>query len=78
MTKISDLGASSDCALRESLNVIRQTHLQLHGLTDTITSATVLASRIELCDTLLLAVSGIRSNLAKDLQRTRESPLTLN
>lgn len=78
MTKISDLGASSDFALKESLNVIRQKHVQLHAQTGMMTSATVLASRIELCDALLVAVSGIRSNLAKDLQRTRESPPALN
>jgi hypothetical protein len=78
MTKISDLAASSDCALRDSLSVIRQTHVRLHVLTDMTTTATVLASRIELCDALLLAISGIRSSLARDLRRTREPPPTLN
>jgi hypothetical protein len=72
MTKISNLGTSSDWALRESLGVIRQTHVQLHVLTGKMTTPTVLASRIELCDALLLAISGVRSSLARDLQRTRE------
>jgi len=78
MIKISDLAASSECALRDSLSVIRQTHVRLHVPTDVTTTATVLASRIELCDALLLAISGIRSSLARDLQRTREPPPTLN
>ena len=78
MTKISDLGASSNCALRDSLSVIRQTHVQLHVLTDMATTATELASRIKLCDALLFAISGVRSSLARDLQRTREPPLALH
>jgi hypothetical protein len=41
-------------------------------------TAAVLASRIELCDDLLCAISGIRDGLAKDLQRTREPSLALN
>jgi len=78
MTKISDLAASSDCVLRDCLSVIRQTHVQLHVLTEMTTTSTVLASRIELCDALLLAISGIRSSLARDLQHTHESLLTLH
>jgi hypothetical protein len=78
MTKISHLGASTDCALRESLSVIRQTHVQLHVLTGKMTTATVLASRIELCDALLLAISGVRNSLIRDLQLTREPQLALN
>lgn len=78
MTKINDPTASSDYVLRESLSVIRLHHVQLHMLTDMTTTATALASRIELCDALLLAISGVRSSLSKDLQRTRESPLSLN
>jgi hypothetical protein len=78
MTKIRNYGTSSSCALRESLNVIRQTHVKLHvladvTLTDMATTATVLASRIELCDALLVAISGVRNSLAKDLQLTRNS-----
>jgi hypothetical protein len=41
------------------------------------TTANVLTTRIELCDVLLGEISGIRSSLAKDLQRTREPPLAL-
>lgn len=78
MAKISQLAASSDFDLGDSLSVIRQTHVRLHVLMDMTTTATVLASRIELCDALLLAISGVRSSLAKDLQRSREPPPTLN
>ena len=46
-------------------------------LTDMTTTANVLTTRIELCDVLLGEISGIRSSLAKDLQRTREPPLAL-
>jgi hypothetical protein len=35
------------------------------------TTATVLAWQIELCDVLLVEISGIRSSLAKDLNHTR-------
>ena len=78
MTKMSDFRMLPDCSLTESLNVIKQTHVQLDVLTDTATSATVLASRIELCDALLLAISGVRSSLAKDIQRARERSPALN
>jgi hypothetical protein len=37
-------------------------------------SPTVLASQIELCNMLLLEISGIRSNLAKDISQTRGRP----
>lgn len=46
-------------------------------LTDMTTTANVLTTRTELCDVLLGEISGIRSSLAKDLQRTREPPLAL-
>ena len=72
MTKISDLGTSSSCPVSDSLSIIRQTQVQLHALTDVITTTNVLTTRIELCDVLLGEISGIRSSLAKDLQRTRE------
>lgn len=78
MTKISDIGPSFDGALEGSLSVIRQTHVQLHALTGMTTTANVLASQIELCDVLLVEISGIRSNLAKDLRRSREPPRVLN
>jgi hypothetical protein len=38
------------------------------------TSPTVLASQIELCDVLLVEISGIRSSLARDLKETRQPP----
>jgi hypothetical protein len=78
MTKISGLGASVDCPLLDSLCVIREIHGQLHALTGVMTTANVLASRIELCGVLLVEISSIRSSLAKDLQRTRERPRVLS
>jgi hypothetical protein len=59
------------CALHDSLSAIKQAHVQLHSLTGLCTTPTVLASRIELCDLLLVEISGIRSSLAKDLKHTR-------
>jgi hypothetical protein len=38
------------------------------------TKATVLASKIELCDVLLVEISGIRRSLAKDLNHARAAP----
>jgi hypothetical protein len=78
MTKFNGLRASFDCPLRDSLSVIREIHGQLHALTGVMTTADALASRIELCDVLLVEISSIRSSLAKDLQRTRESPHVLS
>lgn len=60
--------------LWNSLSAIKQAHVRLHLLTGVRTSPTVLASQIELCDVLLLEISGIRSNLARDLKQTRERP----
>jgi hypothetical protein len=67
MTKISVIGASFDRALRESLGVIRQTQAQRHVLTGMASTPNVLTSQIELCDILLVEISGIRDSLAKDL-----------
>jgi hypothetical protein len=78
MTKISDIGASFDCALQDSLSVIKQTHVQLHVLTGMTSTANVIASQIELCDLLLVEISGIRNSLAKDLGRSREPRLALH
>jgi hypothetical protein len=71
MRKISDASNSCECALRNSLSAIKQAHEQLHLLTGTGTTATALAWQIELCDVLLVEISGIRSSLAKDLNYTR-------
>jgi hypothetical protein len=76
--KISDFGTTFDCALRDSLSVIRQTHVQLHVLTGMTTTANILASQIELCDVLLVEISGIRNSLAKDLRQTRKPLQVLN
>jgi hypothetical protein len=78
MIKINNLRASFDCPLRDSLSVIREIHGQLHALTGVMTTANVLASRIELCDVLLVEISSIRSSLARDLQRTREPQRVLS
>lgn len=69
---------SFDYALRDSLSVIKETHVQLHVLTGMTTTANVLASQIELCDILLGEISGIRSSLAKDIQRARLALPVLN
>jgi len=74
MRKISDVSDSCECALGSSLSAIKQAHDQLHLLTGMDTTATVLASQIELCDALLVEISGIRSSLAKDLNYTRGAP----
>jgi hypothetical protein len=67
MTKISVSGASFDYTLRDSLSVIRQTQAQRHVLTGVASTPNVLASQIELCDILLVEISGIRDSLTKDL-----------
>ena len=74
MKKTSDASDSCECALRSSLDAIKQAHEQLHLLTGTGTTATVLAWQIGLCDVLLVEISGIRSSLAKDLDYTRGVP----
>ena len=74
MRKISDVSDSCECALGGSLSTIKQAHDQLRLLTGTGTTATVLARQIELCDVLLVEISGIRSSLAKDLNYTRGAP----
>ena len=67
-------GDDDECALRSSLSAIRQAQDQLHRLVGMGTTATVLAWQIELCDVLLVEISGIRSSLAKDLNYTRGAP----
>jgi hypothetical protein len=74
MRKISDVSDPYECALRSSLSAIKQAHDQLHLLTGMDTTATVLASQIELCDALLVEISGIRSSLAKVLNYNRGAP----
>ena len=74
MRKISDASDSYECALRNSLSAIKHAHEQLRLLTATGTTATVLAWQIELCDVLLVEISGIRSSLAKDLHYARGAP----
>lgn len=66
--------ANGDSTLRGSLTAIKQAHDRRHLLTGMCTTATVLASQIELCDVLLVEISGIRSSLAKDLKYTRGAP----
>jgi hypothetical protein len=71
MRKTGHVNGFSDGAFCNSLSAIKQAHIRLHHLTGMRTSPSVLASQIELCDVLLLEISGIRSGLAKDLKRTR-------
>jgi len=58
-----------DKAVLDSLSTIRETHVRLRVLTGTSTTAALLASQIRLYDLLLDEVSGIQSNLARDLKR---------
>jgi hypothetical protein len=74
MRKISDASGSYECALRSSLSAIKQAHEQLRLLTGMGTTATVLAWQIELCDVLLVEISGISGSLAKDLNCARGAP----
>jgi hypothetical protein len=62
-----------DCALRASLNTIKEAHVQLHVLNECATMA-ALASQIELCDVLLLEISGIHTGLARHLEHFHLSP----
>ena len=52
----------------------KDAHMQLHLLTGMRTAKTVLAWQIELCDVLLVEISSIRTNLAKDIKHTRRAP----
>ena len=78
MTKTINFETSLSNDFRDSLNLIRHASSQLQVPTDSAASASVLVSRIELCDVLLLEISGIRSGLAKDLKRTRKFVPVLN
>ena len=73
MTKIVYLNKSSDCAVRKSLSAIKQAQTQFDLLPGMCTP-TILASRIELCDVLLVEIALIRSSLAKDIKHTRGAP----
>jgi hypothetical protein len=55
-----------NCAVRDSLNTIKQAYAELHLLTGTPT-ATALASQIGLFDVLLVEISGIQTRLARDI-----------
>ncbi len=71
MTKTGHVNVSADCALNNSLNAIRQAHIQLHLLADMGTSPALIASRIQLCDVLLVEIAGIRGSLARNLKQGR-------
>lgn len=74
MEEFNDVNDSPDGALWNSLSAIKQAHLQFHLLTDMCPAPTILASQIEICEVLLVAIAGIRSSLAEDLKRTRGPP----
>jgi hypothetical protein len=62
-----------DGAVLHALSTIRHAHGRLHRLTGMHTSSpSVLASQIELCDLLLVEISDIHNNLAKDLEQMRQ------
>jgi hypothetical protein len=60
-----------DCTLLSSLNAIRRAQVKLDQLTGMCTTASVLASQIELREALLVQISDIRHSLAKELKLTR-------
>ena len=63
-----------DCAVRGSLNTIKEAHVRLHVLNGKHITMAALASQIKLCDLLLLEISGIHRGLARDLERTHLTP----
>ncbi len=71
MRKIGHVNSS---ALWNSLNAINHAQVRRHLLNRVRTSPGVVASQIELCEVLLVEISGIRSRLANDLRQTREPP----
>jgi hypothetical protein len=72
MRKTSDPSKKCfDDAVLDSLNTIKEAHVQLRLLTGTTATAALLASQIQLYDLLLDEVSGIHTSLARDLKRTR-------
>ena len=75
MRKIDNTsGKSFDCTVRNSLSAIRATHVRLHLLSGTCATAALLASQIELYEVLLDEISGIHTNLAKDIEHARIVP----
>jgi hypothetical protein len=75
MRKIGDFSNKSfDCALRDSLNTIKEAHVQLHLLTGTRATTALLVSQIELYDVLLDEISGIHISLARDIKHARLTP----
>ena len=75
MRKIDNTsGKPFDCTVRDSLDTIRATHVRLHLLEGTCSTATLLTSRIELYDVLLDELSGIHSNLANYFEHAGKMP----
>jgi hypothetical protein len=62
-----------DCALRASLDTIKEAYVQLHVHNGKCATVAALASQIELCDVLLLEISDIHTGLARDLKHTTSS-----
>ena len=72
MRKIADPpNKGFDCAVRNSLTAIKETHVQLHLLTGKSATAALIASQIELYDVLLDEISGIHTSLASYLKHPR-------
>ena len=76
MRKLGDFtDRSFDCALRDSLNTIKETHVQLHLLTGRCATAALLVSQIELYEVLLDEISAVHISLARDIKHARLVPV---
>ena len=64
------------CSPHDSLSTIKEARVRLDVLTGMSTTATMLASQIELCDVLLIVISSIRSTLVRDLHTLVEDSNT--
>ena len=76
MRKIEDSSDPFEVTVRASLSTLTTTRIRLPLLEGTSSSATLIASQIELYDELLDELSEIHRNLANYLEHTRRRPLT--
>jgi hypothetical protein len=76
MPKVGDFSDRSfDHAVRDSLNMIKEVHVQLRLLTGRCATPSLLTSQIDLYDVLLDEISGIHISLARDLRDARLPPI---
>ena len=66
---------SVDHAIRDSLNTIKEVHVQLRLLTGSCATPALLTSQIDLYNVLLDEISGIHISLARDLRYARLPPI---